>query len=158
MNWSNLPLRADDVTRKGRGRGKGRFGLWACVNLIFWGVVARQAMKMGRIVIVTGAPDAGTNWVLSFLPGKALGPDGVKTGEKAYEPAAKDLEGTHPLKFVGPRSFEPHALRSILSHLGSTGRAFSIATGARHAEWLRRELDLYARGEKARGVFWLTLE
>lgn len=158
MDWNNLPLRAADVTRTGYGRSSGRFAPWAWLNLLFWGLVSRQAMKMGRVVIVTGTPDAGTNWVLCFLPGKALGPDGAKATGKDYQPEAQDLEGSRPLKLIGPRSFDAHALRSLLAHLGDTGRPFSMATGARHAEWLRRELDRYARGKQARGIFWLTLK
>lgn len=158
-NWNNLPLRKNDVSRTGYGRKKGPFAPLSWVSLIFWGLVARRAMKLGRIVVVTGAPDSGANTVLAFVSGRTLGPDANEKGvKKNYSPSMEDLQGDQALKFIGPRSFDPNAWRTIMQHLGEEGRPFSIATVVRHTDWLRRELDLYAATSNARGIFWLTLK
>ncbi|VVE16653.1 MULTISPECIES: hypothetical protein [Pandoraea] len=158
-NWNNLPLRKNDISRSGYGHKKGRFALLSWASLIFCALVARRAIKLGRNVVVTGTPDSGANTVLTLISGKTLGPNANPGGGKTtYSPSLEDLEGTHALKFIGPRSFDPNAWRTIMQHLGERGRPFSIATVSRHADWLRHELDLYAASSNARGIFWLTLK
>jgi hypothetical protein len=157
-NWNSLPLRKNDVTRTGYGHKEGRFSPLSWASLLFWGIVARRAMKLGRNVVVTGAADSGANTVLSFVSGKTLGPDAKGAASKKYSPTFDDLQGDMALKFIGPRSFDPNAWRTIMEHLGEEGRPFAIATVNRHGEWLRHELDLYAATSKARGIFWLTLK
>ena len=158
-NWNNLPLRKNDVSRTGYGHKKSRFTALSWSSLIFWGLVARRAMKLGRIVVVTGAPDSGAITVLALVSGRTLGPDAGSDGvKKTFSPSFEDLQGEKPLKFIGPRSFDPNAWRTILQHLGDQGRLFSIATVSQHADWLRREMDLYAATSSARGIFWLTLK
>jgi len=158
-DWNNLSLRKNDLSRTGYGHKSGRFAPLSWASLIFWGLVARRAMKLGRNVFVTGAPDSGANTVLTFISGKTLGPDANAGGiKKNYSPSPEELQGDQALKFIGPRSFDPNAWRTIMQHLGEQGRPFSIATVSRHTDWLRRELDLYAATSKARGIFWLTLK
>ena len=158
-NWNNLPLRKNDVTRTGYGHNASRFIALSWPSLIFWGLIARRAMKMGRVVVVTGAPESGAKTVLGLVAGKTLGPDSnADVVKKAFSPSFEDLQGEKPLKFIGPRSFDPNAWRTIMQHLGEQGRLFSIATVSHHAEWLRHEMDLYAATSNARGIFWLTLK
>ncbi|KAF7962499.1 hypothetical protein AWV80_20970 [Cupriavidus sp. UYMU48A] len=59
--------------------------------------------------------------------------------KNTFSPPFEDLQGEKPLKFIGPRSFDPNAWRMIVQHLGEQGRMFSIATGSHHADWLRHE-------------------
>ncbi|WP_321817010.1 MULTISPECIES: hypothetical protein [unclassified Paraburkholderia] len=116
-------------------------------------------MALGRNVVVTGSADSGANVVLAFLRGKTLGPSGSeRQSEGRYAPSFEEIQGNAPLKIVGPRSFDAQAFRSIMLHLGEQGRPFALATVSRHSEWLRRELDVYATGLNARGIFWLTLK
>lgn len=158
-NWKNLSLRKNDISRAGYGHANGRFSALTWISLVFWGLVARRAMKLGRNVVVTGAPDSGANTVLTFVSGKTLGPDANTTDiKKNYSPSIEDLQGEQALKFIGPRSFDPNAWRTIIQHLGEEGRPFAIATVSRHSDWLRRELDVYASANHARGIFWLTLK
>lgn len=156
-NWNNLPLRKNDVSRTGYGHKYGRSAGLSWPSLIFWGLVARRAMKLGRVVVVTGATDSGADTVLALVSGRTLGPDS-EAEKKNFSPSFEDLQGEKPLKFIGPRSFDPNAWRTIMQHLGEQGRMFSIATGSHHAEWLRHEMDLYAATSNARGIFWLTLK
>lgn len=157
--WTDLPLRQGDIQRTGRGHNQARLAPLSWGSLLFWGLVARRAMALGRNVVVTGSAESGANVVLAFLKGKALGPsDGESAVKGGYAPSFEEIQGDGPLKIVGPRSFDAHAFRSIMLHMGEKGRPFALASVSRHSDWLRRELDVYAGASNARGIFWLTLK
>lgn len=155
--------RTGEVRRRGWGKRPGRATALALLSLAFWALIARIALRHGRVIVVTGAADAGADLLLRLLPGPEISPpeqrpaaasgDG-ETGE-SIDAWLDDFPNSGHFKIVGPKNFEDETFRSLLEALAVDGRQFTVAT--HHAEWLRREMRHYASQKGSRPIFWLSL-
>jgi hypothetical protein len=143
-----------DVRRRGWGRKDGRFGLFSLLSLAFWALIARIALREGRIVVVTGDKDAGHDVILRLLPGRAYGaPELEEAGPDV--PMVDVIPQVGHFKLDGPRDLPVEQFRDVLDACASERRGFTIS--AHDANWLAPEIKRYSRLTGARPVFWLSL-
>lgn len=143
-----------DVRRRGWGRKDGRFGLFVLVSLAFWALIARVALREGRVVIVTGDADAGHDVILRLLPGRTFGlPELEEAGTEV--PMVEVIPRSGHFKLDGPRDLPAEQFRDVLDACAHDRRSFTVS--AQDATWLAPEIRRYSRLTGASPIFWLTL-
>ncbi|MGF6440318.1 hypothetical protein [Paraburkholderia youngii] len=159
----NLPFlhsqhaRAPEVKRSGWGRKEGRLTVVALVSICFWALIARIAMRQGRVVILTSPNEASLKAALRLLPGPEFWPTADGEGETSDEDAdEEELPESGKFKIMSARNFHPDDLRALLRGLAEDQRLFTIAST--HSEWLRGETRFYRNQPGALPVFWLHLD
>jgi len=151
---SDKSVSKNDVSRRGFGRKAGRFSLFSWLSLAFWALIARIALREGRVVVVTGNADSGVEVVLGMLPGKDIEPPDVKEQAEGITIVDTVPRGGH-FKLLNPKNLIEGQFRDLLTRLADDERFFTVASN--NADWLKAEMRFYSRQPGARPVFWLTI-
>lgn len=143
--------RAPVVKRSGWGRKEGRPAVLSVISITFWVLIARIAMRQGRIVVVTSSDDESIRTAMRLLPGPEFWPSAEGDDEDA-----EALPESGNFKIMSAANFHHDVLRALLTGLAEDQRIFSIAST--QAEWLRAEVRLYRSQPGALPVFALHLD
>jgi hypothetical protein len=144
----------NDVRRRGYGRKEGRISVLSWLSLAFWALIARIALREGRVVVVTGDADSGVEVVLGLLPGKDIEPPDDEAKAEGLTVFDTVPRGGH-FKLLNPKNLIEGQFRDLLTRLADDERFFTVASN--NAEWLKKEMRFYSRQPGSRPVFWLTL-
>ncbi|MBN3761350.1 hypothetical protein [Burkholderia sp. Ac-20365] len=149
----SAPVPRYEVRRRGWGKAPGRFAPVALISLAFWALIARIALREGRIVVVTGGEDAGHSVISALLPGRSYGPPEV--ADEGAVSIAEVVPRAGHFAIDGPRDLPEGQFWDLLEACADEERSFSVL--ARDAEWVMPIVRQYARLPGGRPIFWLSL-
>ncbi|MFP3637666.1 hypothetical protein [Paraburkholderia sp. SIMBA_054] len=142
-----------EVHRHGWGKRPGRFMPFALVSLMFWSLIARIALREGRIVVITGAEATGHGMLTSLLPGNVFG--GPELNEQPHARLFEIVPEKGHFTIDGPKDLPDGQFWELLEYCADAERSFTVT--AMDAEWLMTEMKRYSRLPGARRIFWLSL-